>query len=94
MADLGRQVARLDAALADFSHPAMRRKLLWNLERALEVAQWSELIEPRMRGVVDAVFARYREQVAPRLADLPHQAIHNDANELNVLVDAAVPSPD
>src|SRR4029079_2431793 len=41
------------------------------------------------RGVADAadpVLERFGERVLARLRDLPAQAIHNDANEHNVLV--------
>src|SRR4029079_10025912 len=41
------------------------------------------------RGVADAadpVLERFAERVLARLRDLPAQAIHNDANEHNVLV--------
>lgn len=59
MASLGRTVARVDRALADFTHPDMHRPHRWNLTNAPGV---------------------------PALDHLPHQVIHNDANEFNVLV--------
>ena len=57
---LGRTVARVDRALADFEHPAMHRAHPWDLRNGPDV---------------------------PALDHLPHQVIHNDANEHNVLVD-------
>ncbi len=63
MASLGALVARVDRALAGFTHPAMKRPLRWNL------------LEAGALGVE-----------IPDLAGLPHQVIHNDANEHNVLV--------
>ena len=87
MAGLGGHVASVDRALAGFSHQAMDRDLLWNLTAAPRVAEWSSLVEPRKRPSVVTVLERYEAVVAPRLAALPHQVIHNDANELNVLVD-------
>ena len=86
LAGLGRLVARVDRALAGFEHPAMRRRLLWNLLEAPAVAGFADLLDPARRALVDAVFARHLDAVAPRLAALPHQVIHNDANEHNVLV--------
>jgi 4-aminobutyrate aminotransferase-like enzyme/Ser/Thr protein kinase RdoA (MazF antagonist) len=78
---LGAVVARTDRALAGFEHPAMRRPLRWNL---LEVpGELAALLDGRRRELVDEVLAR-----VPRLDGLPHQVIHNDANELNVLVGA------
>jgi 4-aminobutyrate aminotransferase-like enzyme/Ser/Thr protein kinase RdoA (MazF antagonist) len=81
LASLGRAVAALDAALADFEHPALDRPLRWDMMRAAE-----------LRGAVPAgaiaaaVLARFAEHVHPALLALPAQAIHNDANEHNVLV--------
>lgn len=57
LAELGRTVARVDRALADFEHPLMRRPHRWDLKNAVD-----------------------------GLDHLPHQLIHNDANEHNVLV--------
>ncbi len=79
MEQLGVLVARTDRALAGFEHPAMRRPLRWNL---LTVpAELAELLDGRRRELVDEVLAR-----VPPLDGLPQQVIHNDANELNVLV--------
>lgn len=57
LAELGRTVARVDRALASFTHPNLHRPHRWNLQ-----------------NVVD------------ELDHLPHQLIHNDANEHNILV--------
>lgn len=86
LADLGRSVARLDRALVDFRHPAERRPLLWNLTSAPAVAAFVELVEPGKQDSVREIFSRYETVVAPRLGCLPHQVIHNDANELNILI--------
>jgi len=59
LASLGRTVARVDRALADFTHPNMHRPHPWDLKHAYA-----------------------------GLDHLPHQVIHNDANEYNVLVGA------
>ena len=88
MAALGRAVAAVDAALADFEHPAMRRPLRWNLTAAPEAARWAPLVDPALRPIVVRVLDRFAAAVAPRLGALPHQVVHNDANELNVLVGA------
>ncbi|MEU4222754.1 aminotransferase class III-fold pyridoxal phosphate-dependent enzyme [Nonomuraea sp. NPDC026600] len=84
---LGRHVAAVDHALRDFTHPGMRRELVWNLTGAPALADLVPLLDGELRPLVTEVFDRYRDQVAPRVAALPHQVIHNDANELNILVD-------
>ncbi|MEV0202534.1 aminotransferase class III-fold pyridoxal phosphate-dependent enzyme [Nonomuraea sp. NPDC050691] len=85
--DLGRHVAAVDLALRGFTHHGMRRELLWSLTSAPRVAGLAPLVAGELRPLVEEVFDRYRTHVAPRLAALPHQVIHNDANELNILVD-------
>jgi 4-aminobutyrate aminotransferase-like enzyme/Ser/Thr protein kinase RdoA (MazF antagonist) len=87
--DLGRHVAAVDQALAGFTHPGMRRELVWNLTGAPAVVGLASLLDGELRPLVTEVFDRYRAHVAPRVAALPHQVIHNDANELNILVDDA-----
>src|SRR4051794_20726251 len=82
---LGALVARTDRALAGFEHPAMRRPLRWNLLTVPR--ELAELVDGRRRELVDEVLAR-----TPSLDGLPQQVIHNDANELNVLVSDGVVS--
>jgi 4-aminobutyrate aminotransferase-like enzyme/Ser/Thr protein kinase RdoA (MazF antagonist) len=78
---LGAVVARTDRALAGFEHPAMRRALRWNLLTVPR--ELATLVTGRRRELVDEALDR-----TPSLDGLPHQVIHNDANELNVLVGA------
>jgi Ser/Thr protein kinase RdoA (MazF antagonist) len=83
LASLGAALARLDAALASFRHPAMGRTLHWDLrhiDRALEhlpllPAEQGRIIE-RFRPAWELVdWSRLRSGV-----------IYNDANDRNVLV--------
>jgi 4-aminobutyrate aminotransferase-like enzyme/Ser/Thr protein kinase RdoA (MazF antagonist) len=80
---LGRAVARVDRALAGFTHPEMRRPHRWNVLSAPDAARSAELLDDRRRALVEDVFARF---AALDLDALPHQVIHNDANQHNVLV--------
>lgn len=86
--DVGRRVAQVDAALADFDSPAIHRRFEWDLAQGLElVEQHSPLIaDPETRALVERLTADYRRQTAPLLALLPRQVIHNDANDYNLLV--------
>ncbi len=85
---LGAAVARVDAALAGFEHPHLGRPLRWNLATAAEQRELlPHVADPERRAAVTAVLDRFAERVAPALAALPAQAVHNDANDLNVLVD-------
>jgi 4-aminobutyrate aminotransferase-like enzyme/Ser/Thr protein kinase RdoA (MazF antagonist) len=79
LASLGRAVARVDRALAGFDHPALDRPLRWNMLRAPD-------LRPDAPELAAPVLERFEAEVLPRLLELPAQAIHNDANEHNVLV--------
>jgi len=85
LADLGQFLARLDQALVglDTQHePA----LLWDLERAGQIfAECCPLLEPGQRDRL-APIVNDHQRVQARLADLPRQVIHNDANDHNILV--------
>ena len=74
---LGRAVAGLDAALAGFEHPRLDRPLRWNMLRAADLRGAATAADP--------VLERFAGRVHPALAALPAQAIHNDANEHNVM---------
>lgn len=80
LASLGRAVARVDGALATFEHPALDRPLRWNMPRAGD-------LRPGAPELAAPVLERFGAEILPRLQALPAQAIHNDANEHNVLVD-------
>jgi Ser/Thr protein kinase RdoA (MazF antagonist) len=88
LADLGRSVAELDAALEGFDHPAIHRDFYWDLAQGLPlVREWAPLVEdPAMRGLVTSVAERIEREDAPRFARLRRAAVHNDPNDYNVLV--------
>ncbi|QGZ64561.1 phosphotransferase [Paraburkholderia acidisoli] len=89
MSDMGTVLARLDRALADFSHPAAARDLLWNISHVPRLASRLDyVVDPRRRASVQRFFDHFGARVAPRLTALRHQVIHNDMNPQNVMVDA------
>jgi 4-aminobutyrate aminotransferase-like enzyme/Ser/Thr protein kinase RdoA (MazF antagonist) len=84
---LGAAVARVDAALAGFDHPHLDRRLRWNLVSAPDQRELLPFVaDPERRRVAGSVLDAFAERVVPALAALPAQAIHNDANDRNVLV--------
>jgi 4-aminobutyrate aminotransferase-like enzyme/Ser/Thr protein kinase RdoA (MazF antagonist) len=90
--ELGALVARVDGALAGFRHPAAGRPLRWNLATAVAPGTDARALLPHVpdagrRALAGAALDRFAADVAPRLVALPAQPIHNDANDLNVLVD-------
>lgn len=85
--DVGRTLARLDRALADFAHPAAQRELKWDLLQAAWIGgELSAIADPAQRGMVARVHERFvREWHAP-LSRARRQVVHGDANDQNVLV--------
>jgi Ser/Thr protein kinase RdoA (MazF antagonist) len=80
---IGASMAKIDAALRDFSHPAMRRILQWDLRRAGMARQNAGLLPDARRARVEQLFAQW-EAIDWRA--LRHSVIHGDANDYNVIV--------
>ena len=84
---LGRYLARLDRALAGFSHPAAQRELSWDMRRAGSLRVSAAAVQPAtLAARVEAILERFESVVRPRLESLPLQVIHNDANDNNIVV--------
>ncbi|HEX3848714.1 MAG TPA: aminotransferase class III-fold pyridoxal phosphate-dependent enzyme [Steroidobacteraceae bacterium] len=85
----GEMLARLDHALQGFFHPALNRRLAWDVRRLPELAVHLDLVEnPRIRSVIEAVAIEFHEAL-PRIRGLRSQAIHGDGHAANLLVDGA-----
>ncbi len=88
LAGLGRLVAAIDRALAGFDHPAAGRFLRWNLvEASASLDLLDHVADPDRHEVARAALATFSSELAPRLAELPAQVIHQDANPANVVLD-------
>lgn len=89
---LGVTIAELDSALEGFDHPGAHAELLWDVQQAHRT---HELLDDRSAlpdaEVLRAGFERFIADAAPRLAMLPRQVIHNDANPDNILIEPGDP---
>ncbi len=90
--NVGRFMGRLDVALADLSHEAESRPLKWRVENAREILNDGIALtegpdEPDKKDLLRFFLALFETEVEPRLRALPRGAIHNDANDYNLLVD-------
>ncbi len=88
--DLGRAVGLMDRALEGFDHPALHREFHWDLATAPSViAERLPLVgDAALRLLIERAVAVYDGTAAPHLASFRRSAIHGDANDYNVLVDA------
>ena len=84
---LGRGLGDLDLRLAGFDHLSMRRDHVWDLAQAARNVELAEFVEsPADRRRVVTRLRRFETTTLPVLSGLPHQVVHNDANDHNVLV--------
>ena len=91
---LGHFLAEMDAALADFSHPATHRELKWDLSRAGWIRDYLyHIANPERRALVDKFLHLYESKVVPALPSLRHSVIYGDANDYNALVSSPWPQP-
>jgi Ser/Thr protein kinase RdoA (MazF antagonist) len=89
---LGAMTARLDKGLRGFSHPQAVHDLKWRMEQAGDAVELLEHIpDLQQRALAEKVLAEFTTNLAPRLATLRGQIIHNDASDCNVLVDEQNP---
>ncbi|MGB6306635.1 MAG: phosphotransferase [Steroidobacteraceae bacterium] len=80
---IGAGLARIDAALCDFSHPAMTRALQWDLRRAGMARENAALLPSSRRARVEGLFSQWE---GIDWSGLRHSVIHGDANDHNVIV--------
>ena len=87
--DLGKTLAKLDQSLQGFSHEALNRPLLWNMNNALKtLEQFKSLLASQHKRDLVAYFeTHYRNSLGELKQDLRSGVIHNDANDNNVLVE-------
>lgn len=85
---VGEVVARVDAALAGVDVAAAAPGFGWELLRADAVieARVGAILEPPRRELVLRAAADFAAALGAHATDLPEAAIHNDANDYNVLV--------
>ncbi len=86
--NLGAYLGRMDRALASFDHPAIQREFHWDLANALEVVNeyQSMIVDDESRGMIEEFVHDFEQNTTPILPHLRKSAIHNDANDYNVIV--------
>jgi Ser/Thr protein kinase RdoA (MazF antagonist) len=80
---IGTCLARIDAALEGFSHPAMHRVLQWDLRRAGMARTHVQILPAGRRAYIESLFSQW-ERID--WTSLRHSVVHGDANDHNVIV--------
>jgi 4-aminobutyrate aminotransferase-like enzyme/Ser/Thr protein kinase RdoA (MazF antagonist) len=88
---VGTLAGRLSRALRGFDHPVLHRVFPWDLGQMSGLAPLVQEVEPELRSVISAVFARLEDTVVPLIGGLAKQAVHGDINLDNMVIDPSVP---
>jgi Ser/Thr protein kinase RdoA (MazF antagonist)/murein DD-endopeptidase MepM/ murein hydrolase activator NlpD len=93
LVSLGQTVGRIDLALCKFEHAAIERPLLWNMVDATKVLNsYKPLIQDQENmELVNHYENLFVERVLPVVDQLRFGAIHNDANDNNIVVEETGP---
>ncbi|WP_206613939.1 phosphotransferase [Paenirhodobacter populi] len=85
--EIGRLLARLRLALADFTHPGAGRVLAWDVRQLPLLAPLlADVEDAGQRRALETGFARFMD-LRPRIDGLRRQVLHNDFSRSNILVD-------
>jgi Ser/Thr protein kinase RdoA (MazF antagonist) len=85
---VGVTLAQLDRAMASFNHPGVDRDILWDTTRVPRIKELLSTIDDiEKREAVASVLHDFNEHVTPAIPILRKQAIHNDLNPHNLLVE-------
>ncbi|MDA7965509.1 aminotransferase class III-fold pyridoxal phosphate-dependent enzyme [Ruegeria sp.] len=85
---LGRVLGATDRALEDFAHDGLHRAgFKWDMMQAAWIArQLGAIADPGRRALLQEITGAF-SAISGDLARLPQQAIHNDLNDYNILVE-------
>ncbi len=88
--DLGATVAGMTQALAGFDHAALHRDFHWDLAKGVSVieSRFDQIDDPLKQQQVKRLLDRFKKHTHPVVERLPQSAIHNDANDGNVIVNS------
>jgi 4-aminobutyrate aminotransferase-like enzyme/Ser/Thr protein kinase RdoA (MazF antagonist) len=91
--EIGQVLGGSALALADFQHDGLERDFKWDLMRADWIKDKTACItDPKRRQIVENIYAQFA-MLKPELAAFPHQAIHNDANDYNIMIKGVLNEP-
>ena len=90
--NLARMAAALTLGLQGFTHPAAHHALQWDIKHAAQLRPLLPAItDPDLRALATRTLDRFDAEIAPTLATLRAQVVHNDLNPHNILTDPANP---
>lgn len=89
---VGVLLGRMQKALAGFSHEAAGHRITWDMKHAAGIRDlFGAFDDAGQRSRLERGMDDFQHLIAPRMADLPAQVVHNDFNMENILVSADDP---
>lgn len=90
--EIGRLLATLRHALADFSHPTETRVVPWDVKNLPTLAPLlPEITDTVWRKKLETVLERFAS-IEPRLKQCRQQVLHNDFTRSNIVADPTLPT--
>jgi len=90
---IGQVLGGTAKALKGFEHPRLERNFKWDLMQAGWIAAELDCIQdPDRKRLIEEIHAEF-SAVKAKLDALPKQAVHNDANDYNILVAGELGAP-
>ena len=86
--ELGSYMGRVDKSLENFDHPQLRRSQKWNLLEGLWIYEHLDAIQNIKRKTLIKSICDQFSNVLSQIKALPSQALHNDFNDYNILIQA------
>lgn len=84
--DVGAVMGTVGSALIDFEHPELHRDFKWNLIQSGWIKDHLHIItDPSRQQKISDILKQF-EAIQPALSQLTSVAIHNDANDYNLIV--------
>lgn len=73
--------------MQNFKHDGYtNHKQLWHLTSVEHLEGFVNVVNEARRGMVENIIEQFKERVLHKLDEFPHQMIHGDFNEQNILV--------
>lgn len=87
---IGYALGDLNACLAPFDHPAMKRQMRWDLRQTEWLAaETVNIADYEKRRQIQRILVQSRARMLPLDEALPKSVIHNDAHDENILLDTS-----
>ncbi|EBA16971.1 hypothetical protein RSK20926_08377 [Roseobacter sp. SK209-2-6] len=91
--EIGSVLGGTAKALTGFQHPGLERDFKWDLMRAGWIgAEFDSIKNLQKQALIKEIETEFTK-LEPALQSLPKQAIHNDANDYNIMVEGTLTTP-